>query len=94
MSSEGKADKNQTTAAVSVTNSAPAKQPVGEQFSAFSDDISKALASLKLNERAAVLIGNELGVNPQELVLPAQPDKLTADHKRAVWQALVALSAS
>ncbi len=94
MSSEGKADKNQTTAAVSVTNSAPAKQPVGEQFSAFTDDVSNALASLKLNEKAAVWIGKELSVNQQELVLPAQPDKLTAEHKRALWQALVALSTS
>ena len=94
MSSEGKSDTNHTTTAASVTNSERAKQPVGEQFSVFTDDVAKALASLKLNEKAGVWIGKELSVNQQALVLPVQPDKLTADHKRALWQALVALSAS
>ncbi len=59
-----------------------------QQYPAFTDDVRQALQITSQNTVLPVLIGGEVKFSANQIVLPATPDKLSAEHKKQLWKAL------
>lgn len=61
-------------------------------YAAFFQDIAQVLALMNVVGVPVVKIGAPVTVSASIITLPVTPDKLTAEHKKQLWQTLCSLS--
>lgn len=61
-------------------------------YAAFLQDIAQVLAVVNVAGVPVVKIGAPVTVSASMITLPVNPDKLTAEHKKQLWQTLCSLS--